>query len=392
MSRPIAARDSLLALALGLALVAANAAYVSAHMGFLHAPEQVVESDHLRYLAMAGGPEGYADRVLAHRAPFCYRLLIPWLAWALSHLGFGVDAAFYLLSQLFGALFLAALFLLLRSSGFRREEAVLGVVLTALLPGAIRWYAYQYWMTDPIALFLVTLAFLLIRRDRYAPLSQIGVLALMARESYLLVLPYLFLRELRRGGARAAALRSAAAFAVPIVVMLLIRYYVVASPGRPLAAEIQRIVDWRGEGLLDNQLYLVTIGSFGVLFAAALVPTARSLRAWLQRPEDLSVLAIVYASLLVGVNTDRLLVYAVPVVVPVALRALAHLGERTRVPFDVLAYGAVMVQLVFYVRTPFTGAQISNRQPFDPVVALCIAGFWLFCGLAWLDSRRRRAV
>lgn len=264
---------------------------------------------------MAGGPDGYADRVLAHLPPFCYRLLTPWLAWVLTQAGLGLDAAFYLLSQLFGSLFLAALFLLLRSSGFRPGEAALGVVLTAFLPGAIRWYAYQYWMTDPVALFLVTLAFVLIRRGLYAPLPQIGVLALAARESYLLVLPYLFLLELRRGGVRAAALRSIVAFAVPIVVMLLIRHYIVAVPGRPLLDEIQRIWDWRVAGLFDNQLYFATIGSFGVLFAAILLPTARGPGDWLRHPEEVAVVAIVYASLFVGLNTDRLLVYTVPVVV-----------------------------------------------------------------------------
>jgi cytochrome c-type biogenesis protein CcsB len=38
--------------------------------------------------------------------------------------------------------------------------SVVGLVLVGLMQGAVRWFEYQYWMTDPSALMLTTLAFL----------------------------------------------------------------------------------------------------------------------------------------------------------------------------------------------------------------------------------------
>lgn len=368
--------------------MAANASYVSLQLGFLHGSEQVHESDHTRYIAMAQGPVGYANRRDAHLAPFCYRVLVPWLAYGLTRAGLSVDAAFYLLSQLSSAGLLATLFLLLRASGLRRADAALGVGLAALLPGLVRWYAYQYWMTDPLALWLVALAFLAIRLGRHSVLAPLGTLALLARESYLLVLPYLFLRLWRREGLGAACARTAAAFAVPIAVMLLVRDSIIAVPARPLGIEIERIIEFRSALLLENQLYLWSIGSFGVLFAALWLPTARGPRGWLRRPEDLAVIAAVYGSLLIASNTDRLLVYAVPVILPVAVRSVRRLAEASGLPFAALAGSALLAQAVFYLRTRFSGPEISNLQPFDGVATLVVVGWWLGCTLAWAFSAR----
>ncbi len=383
--------DTALAVALGVVLVAANVAFVSAEMGFVHGPEQVKESDHTRYIAMAEGPDGYADRVRAHLPPFCYRLLTPWLAYQMTRSGIGIDAAFFTLSQGFSSLFLAALFLYMRALGLRREDAALGVLLTALLPGAIRWYAYQYWMTDPAALFLVTLGFLLMYKDRHGPLAAVGTLALAARETFLLLLPRLFLRVWRRQGGRAALIQSVGVFIVPILVMLMIRTYIVAVPGPSLWHEMQRIVALRGAQLLHDQLYFVSVGSFGVLLAAAVLPSARSLREWARRPDELVVVLAVYLSLLVASNTDRLLVYAVPVIVPVAMRSLRRLSDVSGLPFGAVALAAILVQAFFYVRTPFTGPEISNFQKFDLGVTLSATAFWGAGALVWIRARRKEA-
>jgi hypothetical protein len=93
------ARDAAAGLLLSVALVGGNAVYVAHRMdGFVHKPHRVLETDHLRYIEMARGPAGDAE--LAGEAPFCWRVLVPALARALTRAGLGLNPAFYLLTNL----------------------------------------------------------------------------------------------------------------------------------------------------------------------------------------------------------------------------------------------------------------------------------------------------
>ena len=141
---------------------------------------------------------------LARTAPFCWRVLTPWLAFLLTKTGLGLNAAFYLLTNCFLFAFLLTLFLWLRDQGFDLRGSLLGQALVGLQQGAVRWYEYQYWMTDPLCLFLVVVALRLMRRRWDGALAIVSVAGVLARESYLLVLPGYALRRLREGGVGAA--------------------------------------------------------------------------------------------------------------------------------------------------------------------------------------------
>ena len=225
------AGDTRLGSLVAILLLATNVASVSARLGFLHKAKQVKEYDHWRYLEMARGPEGRPE--LQREPPYCFRLAIPAAARGLVRLGFSENAAFFLLTNvaLFG--FLLLLWLHLRDLGFAWPLRVSALLLVGLTQGAVRWFEYQYWMTDPAALFLVMLAFFLLERRRWAGLAATSVVAAFVRETYVVVYPYVFLHELRRilspreptaPGApsaafaalvRAAALRCIAVAAVP---------------------------------------------------------------------------------------------------------------------------------------------------------------------------------
>jgi len=388
--RPQLRRERIgLGLAVAVAIVVANAWYVAQYTGFLHAPEVVLETDHLRYIEMAKGPENTPPRGLAYEPPFCYRILTPKLAGLLVALGLDLNLAFYVLTHAFLALFLFALYLLLTTFGLEWRYCVLGLVLTGLMQGAVRWYSYQYWMTDPLALWLVTSALLLIRLERFGALFALSIVAVTARETYLVVFPYLFLFSWRRAGLAVAIERTLAIAIAPVALLILIRTTTHALPGPSFMRLLTFFVKWRWDRLLENQLYICTIGSFGVLFPLLLLYPKRMIDRWRRFPEEIVVIAAVYASLMLGNNTDRLLAYAVPAILPAAMSNLRSLVTASRLPFWPIALAALCAQVVLYRETIFfQWRSVSVSQPFNALAASVILAFWAGALVVrWLPQR-----
>ena len=182
--------------ALAALLLCLNASVVISAMGPLHKPKSVLETDHRAYLEMTWGLPWRA----AVEPPYCWRVLAPGVAHGLVSTGLDINAAWYLLTNvsLFG--FLVAFHALLRLQGFAGREAALGLALLALLPAAVRWYQYQYWMSDPPAMLLVTLGFVAVESGRTRWLPALGPLGVATRESWLVVLPFELLRRVMAGG------------------------------------------------------------------------------------------------------------------------------------------------------------------------------------------------
>jgi hypothetical protein len=370
--------------ALGAVIVlSVNILWVSHFMGFLHPPESVSETDHFRYIAMAQGPEGYASLVPAHEAPFCYRLLVPWMAYQLTRLGLDLNISFYLLSQTFLFLFLLTLFRYLLAVGIEFRFALLGLFIVGLLPGAVRWYAYQYWMTDPAALFIVTLGLLFIRTGNDKAFRCLGVLGATARETCLIIIPYYFLYHLKRDGARRAAVLTLQAAAVPLIVFMLIRYFVILSvPSVPLLSLARDILAWRIKNLFVNQLYFITFGSLGVLAPLLAMRPWETLSHFRDNYDELGIVVMVAASLAMAYNTDRLLAYSIPVILPVALRNAGDLLTLGGIPFSGILILVLLPQVLHFVLTRFVGTfAISVVQPTNVIVTVCMVIFWVAC--AW---------
>jgi hypothetical protein len=367
-------------------VVAANAAFVASALGPLHKPRTVLETDHSHYIAMARAP--FAGDEAARTPPFCYRVLTPLLASALTRAGLGINAAFWLVTNASLVGFLCSLHRLLLLRGLDAGSAALGVLLTGLVPGAVRWYDYQYWMTDPLCLFLVTAALVLAEQGRERALAGISLLGVAARESFLLVFPWLLARGAWRGGLRGAVAPTVRVALPALVLFTAIHLLVPASAAPPLGAVMADAVGFRFRHLFDNQLYLATLGSFGVLLPMVLAAPARAAAALRERPEDAVLLAGAYASLLLGTNTERLLAYALPAVVPIALRCFTAIQEAARLP-PALAGGALVIaQAAFYLWTPFHGIEgLSLYQPVSFAVVGVMAAVWL-AAVALVATRR----
>ncbi len=381
------AADTRLGALLALLLLAVNILSVASELGFLHKAKQVKEYDHWRYIEMSRGPEGQPE--LQREPPYCFRLAVPALARGLTRLGLPENAAFYLITNaaLFG--FLLLLWLHLRDLGFSLPLRVTGLLLTGFTQGAVRWFEYQYWMSDPVALFLVMLAFFLVERERWHAVSAISVAAAFVRETYILVYPYVFLRELRLGRRFPAALRRTAAVAVlPFAILVAIRKLVTPNQPDAFVAGIVDSMTFRLNHALDNQPYVLTIGAFGVLVPLVLLFPAR-LPALLRRHFDRALFVLsVYATLVISNNNERPLAYALPALVPAGLWCLRAFLQETRLPVVPVCAAVVALQILFWTGQRWAEMGMSIYQPVNWTTVAAMTGAWLAAQAAFRRTPR----
>jgi hypothetical protein len=375
----------LLGALLGLGILAFNVGFVSARYGLLHKPKQVKETDQWRYIHMARHPDG--NHPLAREATYCWRVFVPRTATVLVRAGLGENLSFWLITNVFLLGFLLVVWILLRDFGFSPLWRLTGLLLLGLTQGAVRWYEYQYWMTDPPSLFLVALAVLFVRRGWHAALHPPSILASFVRESHIGIFPYYFIRLWRTRSFREAVARSAALAFVPLAVLVALRVLIVPDHPDELLDGVRETVGFRLRHLAD-QPYALTIGSWGVLVPLLLLFPARLPRLVRRHPED-AFLAFFFASLcLIANNTEREMAYALPVVLPAALLFLRAFAEEARLPAAAVAAAAVLMQVLFYLEQEFAAPGMSMYQPTSLRLAGAMALFWLAAQALLARARR----
>jgi hypothetical protein len=384
---PLGRRDLALgATAAALALVL-NAGYVSAHLGFVHRARQVRESDHHHYIEMAEGASGRA--ALAQAPPYCWRVLTPALAGLLARTGLGLDGAFYLITNLSLFGFLLVLFLYLRDLGFDRAFALTGLSLAAFTQGAVRWFEYQYWMSDPPCLLLVALGFWLVRRERIAALAVVSLVAAFVRETYVIVYAHALLHWWKRRGPAPALARTALVSMVPLAVLALLRVAITPNQPDELLASLHENAAFRMRHLWDNQWYVLTFGTWGVMLPLLVLYPGRIATLLRRHFDQLAPALLVYASLLVSNNTERPLAYALPALLPAALHNLRAFLAETSLPPAAVLPGAVALQVLVWSQTRLFEMGVSIYQPPNPAVAAVLAAAW--CGARLLLARAASA-
>ncbi len=359
-------------------LIGFNIVYVSWSTGFVHQAAVVLETDHYRYIEMARGPEHYSASWQAHEAPFCWRLFTPYLAFLLTRTGLNLNPAYYLITNVFLFGFLLILYLFLRASGFNIKYSLLGMVLVGLTPGAVRWYEYQYWMADPAGLFFLFLAFYLIRTGRDNYMLPLSVIAVINRGSFLIIFVYYFLFLLKNQGWRKAGKRTLAIAAVPIIAVLIIHYYIIVAVPHDIGMTLNRTIAFRYNNLWFNQAYLFTVGSLGIIFPLLLLFPKKIIKYCCREYDSLIFVIAIYAQLAIANNTDRLLAYALPVLLPAALWNLRKFSGRLHIPTAPLIALIFLLQLLYYTGTIFyRQAAISVFQPTNLTVVYAFSLFWI---------------
>ena len=383
--------DTRLGVLLVVLILGFNMLAVSSRLGFLHKANQVKEYDHRRYIEMAKGAQGRPE--LQKEPPYCFRLAVPALVRELSRVGLSVNAGFFLVTNavLFG--FLLVLWLHLRDLGFALSLRVTGLLVVGLTQGAVRWFEYQYWMSDPAALFLVMLAFFLVERGKAGALLGVSLLAAFVRETYVLVYPYVFLRELRTGRPfREAVLRAAGLAALPLAILVAIRRLVTPSQPDDFVSGIVDSLTFRAHHLLDNQLYAMTLGAFGVLVPLVLLFPAR-LPGLARRHFDRAFYVLsVYATLVISNNNERPLAYALPALVPAALWCLRAFLDETRLPAVPVLATLVALQAVFWAGQRWAEIGMSIYQPVNWTTVAALGAAWLAAQVALSRPRPRSST
>ena len=372
-------RDVRMALALATLLVFANAGYVASKLGFIHRVRAVMETDHKHYIHMAMNPEEPED------PPYAFRVAIPKIARGLMAWGLSVNEAFYAITQISLVAFLACTFLFLRARGFTLEVSALVVTLMGLTQGAVRWFEYQYWMSDPLCLALVAAAILAIQLDTpWRAAIALAIAAGFVRESFVLVLPFAFFHTLRRHDLTQAILRTTAIAAAFFAVSLTLHALITPAAPDDWWSGVVDSVGFRYRRLFQSQWYVLTIGTWGVFVPLALA----DFRAFARRVGenlDLTFLTLAtYGTLIISNNTERPLAYAWPAIAAAGaagIRALlAKIPAPLGNPFPRQTAVCVGAQLVHFGLTRWNDlAGSSLYQPAN----YAVTGMMLALGLAW---------
>jgi len=278
------------------------------------------------YVAMAEHPGFFTV------APWGYRVLNPWLIRALLPTARDVVPGFFWSTVIGLSLGGVLLYLYLRRLGNGELPSLLGVVLLAASGPAVAAIRYQF-LVEPLTLVLEMA--LLLALESAAPLAClafIAVLGCLSKESFLLFLPLVYLvRRKREGGTR--ALLEMLAVALPALAMTIgLRRYWTPHIRPPLpfleldtfALASARVSsswrEWCTAPLLMGLTPLAIVG--------ACCQKGRALAA---RGAYLLVATMVTPFLnpvtFVSPDIDRLLLYALPGVIPLALVVLQRAGS-----------------------------------------------------------------
>jgi hypothetical protein len=288
--------------------------------------------DAYAYVAMAEHPAVFTV------APWGYRVLTPLLVRALP--GRDLAASFRTLTAVSLCLACGLAYAFLRTLGHGSASAVVGAVWLAASGPVSELVAYPY-LGDPLTLVL-EIAFLLVLERGAGPgvLALVSVVAACNKELHVLLLPLVFFARLGRDGARAAAVKTVATAGGTLAATVLLRWVwapVVALPALPAAEAWGSIARVFWESRRETLLGLFLTGLLPLAIAGACLPRARP---YLRRYGYLVLVTLGFPFVawmnvgearglaLFGRNTDRLLVFAVPAVLPLALLALEALVRR----------------------------------------------------------------
>ncbi|MBI3744649.1 MAG: hypothetical protein HY261_10265 [Chloroflexi bacterium] len=318
-------------------------------------------SDQYYYVRMAQAP--FSDGYLTHTAPFCWRLLMPLLAYALP---FSLQANFYLL--MFAGLLIATfgLYLYLADLGFSRSYRFYGIAAFATLSGGVGYAFRNFYLVDPLLLAAISISFLLLRRQRWLALAAVLALGAFNRETILLVFPAFLVLEMASRRDESLVRRGArlvAVFLPAVAVVVGVHLAIDHVNNYGIAGEAHRAVSLRfgsGPRFLLDEAFRWTLGAWGVLAILMLVRPARQVhRLTGDLRWALVLLVAAYAQLFfASPHVERLVTIAFPAMCVLALGVLSDLSAT----FD-LSPPAVMGLIAVPHLVVFFGQMYAGYSP-----------------------------
>lgn len=339
-------------------------------------PAHYVESqggDYPYYVTMAQVP---LDNHVP--SPWRFRLLNPLLASTLIAAGFSASASFLLLTALFAAASLVLMRIYLEQLGTSRFTARAGALLFAASVGAYIPLRRYYGYTDALTNFFILLVLILAATRRYRVLAAVLGTGTLAKESLLLLLPFLA----RRISVAARSWRVAASvLSVPIAVFLLLRLVVGPGPSgtAPVALSLDAQFEYWQTAMVHGPVRWILWAlaySMGPVWLLAALAVRRNI-SFVATMLLVSVLALV--PLLRTTDTERALMLLFPIVFPLAAHSLDecrhHRGARWS--------AAVAVTCTFLAQLTFDWVPQARLGP----VNAKDAAFLLLCILPVVATR-----
>lgn len=293
--------------------------------------------DHHKYIYMAK-----TALFNFHIAPFGWRILTPFLARILPfeiHVNFSIIA----FVSLWGTAIL--MYSVLKEMRFEPVLSFVGSLLFIALGWATRYNMYDFWLPDPLGFLFLTAALLSLLQKKTFLFSLLLAIGVLAKESVLFVAPLYYTFNTKRWLDFRLFIRSLFVIAPALITLFLVRIaipplngnaeYLATIPqncGDPYPYNVVFLFKKIGLPRLQNlsgRLWEFTGGTFGTSILFLSLFGMRKSLSFLIRAFPLVFFA--YFSILFATNTSRLIVWAFPAVIPLALYDMKNIAEIANV-------------------------------------------------------------
>lgn len=338
--------------------------------------------DHHIYLYMAEHPVGDL-----HLAPWGWRILEPAIVRVLPG---SPLAGFQIVSVASLTVAATCVYLICRELGFDRWLAACGLLLFASLSFATKYLMFDFWLTDPLAFAAVALAVLFAVQDRIVPFAICLAAGVLAKESVLFAAPLIYTFHATRPIDVPALRRAILAIAPAVLLLVAVRIAIPAWNGQPyaaalpapIAANARTVPDYSALAIVRDTMsgrdlwgtLVATVSSFGLL--VGLLPFLGGPQARRLALRTSPFLLLVLLQLVFARNTQRLVVLAFPVVVPLAVDGLATLRRRGASDASLLGTCAV-----------FVGLQLLDPAEIAPAALIQLAALAACALWMWRELR-----
>lgn len=293
-----------------------------------------------------------------HLAPFCWRILVPLLAWLSP---FALQESFFAVTLMSAIASGTLLAFLVRSFGAPRPIAIAAIVLFFGVGWGTRFHVTDFWIPDATATAFAIAAMLAARARRPVVFAVLLAGGVLAKESVLFVAPLFYTLNAKSIADRRALAATALATAPAALALLFLRIFIpqqngdlayIASlpeiiarfpelyPHYDYVDQFRRVAyEQRYEEREWALVRQYTTGTFGLLLVTLAAVGSWAAPRLAVRLAPLILLAS--SQLLFATDTERLIAFAAPALVVLAatglmqLRALGWLDARLALPLAV---------------------------------------------------------
>jgi hypothetical protein len=306
--------------------------------------------DYPYYVQMAETP-----LTTAVPSPWRYRVLNPWLASIVARTGISIDVAFLLLTVAFAFASSMAMRSFLRRLSLSPFAADAGAILFALSIGGYVPLRRYYGYTDALMNYLILVVLIAALIGRPLITAALLVFGSFAKESLLLLLPFVILRE----RALARPWHQIAIMAIaPMAAFAFLRWIVGSNGDASVALSWDaQVAYWETamvHGVVRWILWSIAY-SMGPIWLVAVLAARRH---WRFLAAGLWLLIPLIAPIIRTTDTERALLLAFPVIFPLAVSVFdeCRTTSERRLLATVTCVAALGGQLTFdWVPTPLIG-------------------------------------